>query len=133
MLHYQNPNEKDFFGQELVLNLYDCDLKKISSGEEIKKFVIELCDKIIKMKRFGEPTIPHFGHENPLTSGYSLVQLIETSSVTGHFSEYKKVATSIYFPAHGLTWKKQSSFAKNFSVPNACRPRSSNENKLQDL
>ncbi len=81
---------KDQFGHELILNLYDCDLKTISSGEKIKEFVVELCDNVIKMKRYGEPLIPHFGHENPITSGYSLVQLIETSSVTGHFSEYKK-------------------------------------------
>lgn len=78
------------FGQELILNLYDCNLEKISSQEEIRKFVIELCDNVIKMKRYGEALIPHFGHDDPITSGYSLVQLIETSSVTAHFSEYKR-------------------------------------------
>lgn len=83
-------NDANQFGQELILNLYECSLEKISSGEEIKKFVIELCDKVIHMKRYGEPLIPHFGHDNPITSGYSLVQLIETSSVTAHFSEFKK-------------------------------------------
>lgn len=101
MLNYTNPHEKDFYGQELIINLYDCDLVKISSGEEIKKFIIELCDNVIKMKRYGEPLIPHFGHENPITSGYSMVQLIETSSVTGHFSEYKK---STYINIFSCAW-----------------------------
>lgn len=66
------------------------------------------------MKRYGEPLIPHFGHENPLTSGYSLVQLIETSSVTAHFSEYKKtvylnIFSCAYFDADATT-----AFCKNF-------------------
>lgn len=81
---------KETYGKELILNLYECNPEKISSAGEIKKFVIELCDTVIHMKRYGEAFISHFGHENPLTSGFSLVQLIETSSVTAHFSEYKK-------------------------------------------
>jgi S-adenosylmethionine/arginine decarboxylase-like enzyme len=101
MLNNPNPHEKNFYGQELILNLYDCNLKKISSEKSIYNFVVTLCDKVIKMKRYGEPLIPHFGHENPLTSGYSLVQLIETSSVTGHFSEYKK---SCYINIFSCAW-----------------------------
>lgn len=106
--------KKTQFGQEVILNLYDCNLKKISSGEEIKKFVIELCDNVIHMKRFGEPLIPHFGHENPVTSGYSLVQLIETSSVTAHFSEYKKSAYLNIFSCAPFDPKTTEEFCKNF-------------------
>jgi len=101
MLHSTDPSEQDMFGQELTLNLYECDLATISSGEAIKRFVIELCDDVIHMKRFGEPLIPHFGHENPITSGYSLVQLIETSNVTAHFSEYKK---AVYLNIFSCAW-----------------------------
>ncbi len=102
------------FGAELILNLYECDLATISSGEKIKEFVIKLCDDVIHMKRYGEPLIPHFGHDNPITSGYSLVQLIETSSVTAHFSEYKK---SVYLNIFSCAWfdpKKTTAFCKNF-------------------
>ncbi len=101
MLNAPDKKYDQYFGQELTLNLYNCSLEKISSGAEIKKFVIELCDNVIKMKRYGEPFIPHFGHENPMTSGYSLVQLIETSSVTAHFSEYKK---SVYLNIFSCAW-----------------------------
>lgn len=114
MLNNINPHEKDFYGQELVLNLYDCNLEKISSGEHIKKFIIELCDNVIHMKRYGEPLIPHFGHENPITAGYSMVQLIETSSVTGHFSEFKK---SCYINIFSCVWydmEKTTQFCQDF-------------------
>lgn len=114
MLNSPNPNEEKMFGQELVLNLYDCNPETISSGEKIKEFVVKLCDDVIKMKRYGEALIPHFGHDNPITTGYSLVQLIETSSVTAHFSEYKK---SVYLNIFSCAWydpKATEEFCKEF-------------------
>ena len=33
----------------------------------------------------GKPNIKHFASHNDAAAGYSLVQLIETSSITGHF------------------------------------------------
>jgi len=114
MLNAKTAKEKNSFGQELVLNLYGCDLKTISSGKKIKEFVITLCDDVIHMKRYGKPLIPHFGHDNPITSGYSLVQLIETSSVTAHFSEFKK---SVYLNIFSCAWfdpKKTKAFCKKF-------------------
>lgn len=73
------------WGWHLVLNLYDCDPQKIRSAEVIRAFVIELCERIA-MRRFGEPTIVKFG-EDPRVSGYSLVQLIETSNICAHFAD----------------------------------------------
>lgn len=102
------------YGQELILNLYNCDLKKISDGDHIKNYVIKLCDEVIFMKRYGEALIPHFGHENPITSGYSLVQLIETSCVSAHFSEYKK---SVYINIFSCKWfdpKRAEEFSKKW-------------------
>ena len=37
------------------------------------------------MVPYGEPTVKHFGSDNK--SGYTLVQLIETSNITGHFCD----------------------------------------------
>lgn len=73
------------WGWHLVLNLYDCDLEKIQSAEVIREYVIDLCD-LIEMRRFGEPTIVNFG-DDPRVSGYSLVQLIETSNICAHFAD----------------------------------------------
>lgn len=99
------------FGQELILNLYECDVEKIGSEESIRNFVTKLCDEVILMKRYGEALIPHFGHENPVTSGYSLVQLIETSSITAHFSEYKRAVYLNVFSCKWFDGQKAADFA----------------------
>lgn len=78
------------WGWHLALNLYDCSLERITSAEVIHDFVIELCERI-EMRRFGEPTIVHFGDE-PRVSGYSLVQLIETSNICAHFANASRAA-----------------------------------------
>lgn len=115
--------KKDQFGQELILDLYGCDLGKISDGKCIEVFVVKLCDEVIKMKRYGAALIPHFGHESPITSGYSLVQLIETSSVTGHFSEYKR---SVYLNIFSCMWfdaDETAEFCKNWFGATSFRKR----------
>lgn len=73
------------WGWHLVLNLYSCDLEKIQSAQVIRQFVLDLCD-LIEMRRFGEPTIVNFG-EDPRVTGYSLIQLIETSNICAHFAD----------------------------------------------
>ncbi len=110
----KNGKTDENFGQELVLNLYECDADKISSEESIRGFVVKLCDEVILMKRYGEALIPHFGHENPITSGYSLVQLIETSSITAHFSEYKKAVYLNIFSCKWFDPKATEKFAKEW-------------------
>lgn len=97
----QDGSQNDQYGLELVVDLYECNLEKISSEQNIREFVMKLCDEVIEMKRYGEPLIPHFGHDNPITSGYSLVQLIETSAVTAHFSEHKR---SVYLNIFSCKW-----------------------------
>ena len=114
MLHSPDSKDDTIFGQELVLNLYDCDVKTISSRTKIHEFVVTLCDTVIHMKRYGKPLIPHFGHENPITSGYSLVQLIETSSVTAHFSEYKRSVYLNIFSCAYYDPKATEQFCKKF-------------------
>ena len=114
MFNNPNPHEADYYGQELILNLYDCDLATISSEEKIRQFVTTLCDDVIKMVRHGVAQIPHFGHDNPITSGYSLVQLIETSCVTGHFSEYKKSAYLNIFSCAWFDSEKTAEYCQDF-------------------
>lgn len=78
--------EKTTFGWELVLDLYDCDYARISSEQSIREYAKELC-RLIDMKPYGEPQTPYFGEMQEHTKGYSLLQFIETSAITGHFSE----------------------------------------------
>jgi S-adenosylmethionine decarboxylase len=66
------------------IDLYECDGEIIRDGEKIKDYVIRLC-RLIKMTRFGECQVVHFG-EDKRVEGYSMVQLIETSLISGHFA-----------------------------------------------
>jgi S-adenosylmethionine/arginine decarboxylase-like enzyme len=104
-LHLPEPEktrQSGPWGWHLALNLYECDLNLITSAEVIRDYVIRLCD-LIEMRRFGEPVIVNFGEE-PRVAGYSLVQLIETSSICGHFanescSAYIDIFSCKYFDA----------------------------------
>jgi len=77
-------NERGAWGLLTSLDIHDCNGDTIRDPEAIRRFVIELCERI-DMKRFGEPQIIDFG-EDPRVSGYSLTQLIETSLISAHFA-----------------------------------------------
>jgi S-adenosylmethionine decarboxylase len=57
----------------------------MQDAEAIHEFMWLLCDRI-KMKRYGETQVVHFG-EDPRVNGFSMTQLIETSLVSAHFAE----------------------------------------------
>ena len=110
------------FGTELILDLYDCDADAIRSPEKLAVFVRRLCRRI-KMKRYGEPIIEHFGHKSPLTSGYSLVQLIETSCISGHFSEGLNNAYLNIFSCKPFDPDDAAAFCKEFFKARRVRKR----------
>ncbi len=78
------------WGQHLLLDIGDCNAN-ICSKNAIAVFVQELADAI-GMKVYGKPTIVHFAEHDYDAAGYSLVQLIETSAITGHFSDNNRDA-----------------------------------------
>jgi S-adenosylmethionine/arginine decarboxylase-like enzyme len=73
------------WGYHLILDCSGCN-DSIQDKEAIKSFVDELIPAI-GMKAFGEPIIEHFAQDNHDACGYSLMQFIETSSITAHFAE----------------------------------------------
>jgi S-adenosylmethionine/arginine decarboxylase-like enzyme len=77
-------NNSKVWGLLTSVDLYSCNSKTIRDAEAIKKYVIELC-LLIEMKRFGDTKVVHFG-EDEKVAGYSMVQLIETSLISGHFT-----------------------------------------------
>jgi len=84
-IDYKKEFEKrKSWGLLTSVDIYDCDSEIIQNADKIKQYVIELC-KLIEMKRFGETTVVHFG-EDEKVAGYSMVQLIETSLISGHFA-----------------------------------------------
>jgi len=74
----------EYWGYHLIMDCKNGDLEKVKSPKHIKDFVKELVQEI-NMIAFGEPKLHHFATHNKDAAGYSLVQLIETSSITGHF------------------------------------------------
>ena len=74
----------EYWGYHLILDCRSGELDAVRSADTIKKFCKELVEAI-DMKAWGEPTLEHFATHNPEAAGYSLIQLIETSNIAGHF------------------------------------------------
>ncbi len=104
---------KGDYGMELTLDLYECDPAVLSSKKKLKLFVDELC-KILKMEKYGRCYLPYFGLNADHTPGYSLLQFIETSSITGHFAEKTNAAYLNIFSCREFDPKQAADFAKSF-------------------
>ncbi|MCL2143125.1 MAG: S-adenosylmethionine decarboxylase [Methanomassiliicoccaceae archaeon] len=109
MARYKNDGE---WGLMVSVDLGGCDPKKITSKDVITKFAIELAD-YINMKRYGDPIVVRFG-ENDKVAGYSLVQLIETSQISGHFADSTDRAFIDVFSCREFPPKKTAEFCKNY-------------------
>lgn len=75
---------EDVWGLLTSIDLHDCDPDLIRDAEAIKHYVHELC-QLIEMKKFGDTQVVHFG-EDERVAGFSMIQLIETSLISGHFA-----------------------------------------------
>uniref|UniRef100_A0A6C0ERB7 S-adenosylmethionine decarboxylase n=1 Tax=viral metagenome TaxID=1070528 RepID=A0A6C0ERB7_9ZZZZ len=73
-----------YWGYHLIIDASQCIPPKIRCSKNITNFTKALVKKI-DMVPYGEPQVHHFGSGNK--AGYSLVQLIETSNICGHFVE----------------------------------------------
>lgn len=82
----ETSGEREPFGWHLVLDLHGCNPAHIADPEHIAEYARQLVT-LIGMKPYGDPIITHFGHATPKTAGYTLAQMIETSLISGHFSE----------------------------------------------
>ncbi|MFA5271817.1 MAG: S-adenosylmethionine decarboxylase [Candidatus Omnitrophota bacterium] len=105
--------KKTVFGFELIIDLSGCDLAVMSSKKKLAEYADTLC-KLIKMKKYGKVQLPYFGLEKPQTKGYSLLQFIETSSITGHFSEHWRKCYINIFSCKPYDHKLAAEFTKKF-------------------
>lgn len=100
--------------QELILDLYHCNFQTISSKQKIKEYVNQLCP-LIGMKKYGPFRISRFAGDSPFGEGYSFLQFIETSSITGHFVELNKnIAYINIFSCKTFDVQKARQFSKKF-------------------
>ena len=74
------------WGRQLILDCLACDREAVRDADAIREFCEDLVESI-GMVAFGEPMLEHFATHLPEAAGYSLVQLIETSAVIGHFCD----------------------------------------------
>ena len=74
------------YGIETVIDLHECNRKTIASESKLREYLRRIV-KVLAMVPYGEPFVARFGFNAEHTAGYSVVQLIETSSISGHFSE----------------------------------------------
>ncbi len=115
----------EYWGLWAGIDLKSCDPGFIRSEQKIKEFVVKLCDKI-KMKRFGETVVVDFG-EDERVSGFSMVQLIETSSITAHFVNQNNsifldiFSCSLYDPKEVAEFAKQFFKAKSYTLNHKVR------------
>jgi len=105
--------DEQTFGMELVLDLEGCDPAAIRSRDKLAEYARELC-RVIDMKAYGEPLLVRFGLAEAKTAGYSLVQLIETSSITGHFSEAWNKAYLNIFSCREFDAEQAAAFTMKF-------------------
>jgi len=119
----QNPNSlaqlyqaQNAWGILTSIDLFDCDPGLIRSASHIRDFAKQLCEHI-KVKSFGECQVVHFG-EDEKVAGYSMVQLIETSLVSGHFANKTNAAYIDIFSCKFYEPQPAAEFAQQFFKAN---------------
>jgi S-adenosylmethionine/arginine decarboxylase-like enzyme len=79
------------FGQHLIMNLAGCPLYILQSEPPLADFVARLVMRI-GMNAYGPTQIDYFGQASPATAGYTVVQKIETSLISGHMVDATRSA-----------------------------------------
>jgi len=94
-----------------AVDLQDCQPDLIRNADHIRRYVVELCD-LIDMKRFGDCQVVDFGSGR--VAGYSMVQLISTSLISGHFANDTNNAYLDVFSCKGYDPAVVEEFSKCF-------------------
>jgi S-adenosylmethionine/arginine decarboxylase-like enzyme len=94
-----------------AVDLQDCNPDLLRDADHIKRYVVELCE-LIEMKRFGECQVVNFGEGR--VAGYSMVQLISTSLISGHFANDTNNAYLDIFSCKGYDPATVEAFSKEF-------------------
>ena len=113
---------KRIYGFELIMDLSGCNKNIITSRKKLREYTDKLC-KLIKMKKYGKTLLPYFGEKKDYTKGYSLVQLIETSSITGHFSDLWATAYINIFSCKKFDHKLAKRFTRQFFLAKRMKAR----------
>jgi S-adenosylmethionine decarboxylase len=77
---------KKAWGLSCAFDFNGANKDKISNPDVVKQYIKELCDEI-NMKMYGETWIEKFASHDEKLYGITVLQAIETSSITAHFAE----------------------------------------------
>ena len=94
-----------------AVDLQNCQPDLIRDAGHIRRYVVELCE-LIDMQRFGECQVVDFGSGR--VAGYSMVQLISTSLISGHFANDTNNAYLDIFSCKAYDPKVVEGFSKKF-------------------
>jgi S-adenosylmethionine/arginine decarboxylase-like enzyme len=99
------------WGLSTSVDLQDCDPDAIRSRARIREYVVQLCE-LIEMRRYGDTQIVHFGEGH--VAGFSMLQLIETSLISGHFANDTNRAYLDIFSCKGYDPAVVERFSREF-------------------
>ena len=111
----------EFWGWHLLLDIKACEIDSIKSEENLSKFLLALVERI-DMVAYGDPIIKHFATHDPEKAGYSIVQLIETSNITGHFVDKNGDAYIDVFSCKPFQPEEVIAVVKEFFAPERVTP-----------
>ena len=104
--------KQSVWGVATSIDIYNCNPRSIRDADKIRQFVDQLCE-LIDMKKFGPTQVVHFG-EDERVAGFSMVQLIETSLISGHFAEDTNRAFLDVFSCKEYPPKKVAEYCQKY-------------------
>ena len=113
------------WGLSTAIDLHDCDPNLLKNADAIKEYTVKLCG-LIEAKPWGPCHVQHFG-VNPDVAGYSMMQLVETSLVSGHFANktnriFLDIFSCKYYDAvKAVEFSREFFRAKDFSFRSIIR------------
>ncbi len=105
------PSQNWWWGRSASVDLHHCDQELVKNPIAIRRFVRQLV-KELKMHRVGPTLVKRFGHGQ--LRGYSMLQFIETSTITAHFDEKGDRAFIDIFSCKTYSPKKVAIFCKKY-------------------
>ena len=102
------------WGYHLTVDCAGCN-ESIKNQETLRQFADEMV-RTLGMRAYGTPVIVRFG-DDPKVSGYTLVQLIETSDITGHFCDYTSEAYIDIFSCNQFSQQDAIAVIERFFLP----------------
>jgi S-adenosylmethionine decarboxylase len=112
--------QQQAWGLLTSIDLHDCDPKTLRDAAKVKEHALKVVE-MIKARPFGECQVIHFGGTEEV-EGFSMVQLIDTSLVSGHYANKTNrvfldvFSCKFYDPEEVLAYSKKFFGAKTFHV-----------------